>query len=517
MTEEPVYYIRWKGREDGPYSVMRIREMLKARKINGAYQVNTSTGWMLAQDFLNQVDAADQAATDELLAEEARLAAEQEISQPLQREDQPSLDQRFSSGPQSESKVSSGMAESRPSLIPESKTEKSKTAMRAPKASNKPSEDKYFLYIDRQKKGPFNKEAVNIMLNAGKATPETLVWTRELGEWVKLSNFSEFEKNSQKRASKTSSWSIPSWRKSWLVWPLYGLGVLLFAGIGFFIYKFLQNVVEMPSIISGETSEEVLAQKVAFVVCGKSGINKNGKEFEFPMGTGSGFLVSGDGYVFTNKHVVETAANFNRARQQIEKEKARYGLEELKSTVWVFLGADKKFEAEIVHISDEYDFAILKAEGLRDYPYFPLSSSQTVNRGTEVNTLGFPGASMEQMRSAEDEAEIHAKEKKGVQDYFQKSDFEYVQKSGSVSVVKDLKRGIVIEHDASINYGNSGGPLVDHSGVVVGINTWTSVGRVEKTGDGSDIVLDPKGTFFSLSVKQLQDEIEKYGIDVKWD
>jgi hypothetical protein len=50
---------------------------------------------------------------------------------------------------------------------------------------------KYHLYWEGQKKGPFNKEAVQIMVNAGKATPDTLVWTEDLGDWVALSGYRE--------------------------------------------------------------------------------------------------------------------------------------------------------------------------------------------------------------------------------------------------------------------------------------------------------------------------------------
>ena len=50
----------------------------------------------------------------------------------------------------------------------------------------------------------------------------------------------------------------------------------------------------------------------------------------------------------------------------------------------------------------------------------------------------------------------------------------------------------------------------------MGINSWASVGRVEKVG-GDALVIDPKGTFFSLSLSQLKSEIVKYGIELHWD
>ena len=51
--------------------------------------------------------------------------------------------------------------------------------------------------------------------------------------------------------------------------------------------------------------------------------------------------------------------------------------------------------------------------------------------------------------------------------------------------------------------------------MVVGMNTWTSIGRVEQVGEEA-LVIDPKGTFFSLSLNQFKSEIAKYGIELHW-
>mgnify|MGYP001345613465 CR=1 FL=1 len=82
----------------------------------------------------------------------------------------------------------------------------------------------------------------------------------------------------------------------------------------------------------------------------------------YPGATGSGFLVTADGYVLTNKHVIEDIDNLGRAKTLLSNAKERLGLETLEPTVWVFFGKDSVHAAEIVHVSDEFDFAVLKQQ-----------------------------------------------------------------------------------------------------------------------------------------------------------
>ncbi len=93
--------------------------------------------------------------------------------------------------------------------------------------------------------------------------------------------------------------------------------------------------------------------------------------------------------------------------------------------------------------------------------------------------------------------------------YFKPRDLEYSSSSGTVSRSVNeevgrigLDRRLWIEHNATINPGNSGGPLLDEEGTVVGINTLGG----------------PKGTgiFWSLSLRQLKDEIHRYSPNTIW-
>ncbi|MDC1005405.1 trypsin-like peptidase domain-containing protein [Opitutales bacterium] len=531
MTEQK-YKLLWRGKESGPYTPSEIRQLWESQKINGAYQVVLDSGLVLVEEFLPKFE------------EEKEI----EISSQTQ------LLQTYAAAESQRQETAL--------IEAERLRQQNEQLNRKQKLAENHSGKKYFLFINNQKKGPFTQKAIQIQIDGGKADSNTMIWTEEVGDWVQLSGYSEFdlsEKSSNRKIFTGIAFSF--------------VLVLLLLGAGYGYLKMeeiklaerkvqatLQNseveivektddednkilVSELDEVISVEPSakqgtdeppavlekdvhsessidslnEEIIKQKVAFVVCGWKGITMEGEKVERYDATGSGFLVNQNGYIFTNQHVVEDVDNDSRAKSKIEEFKTKNNFEEVHPTVWVFFGEDEKYQAEIIHVSEKYDFAILKAKGLRNKHYFNLSSSDKIKRGTKVYTLGFPGKS-----GVLTEGEEHLKfDKKGVQDFFSKSDFGYVQKAGEVSVVKNtLREGTVIEHDASINAGNSGGPLADKYGTVHGINTWGAASKLQQLSDGKNkkIKIDvAHGIFFSLSIAQLRTEIMKNDVDVTWE
>jgi serine protease Do len=145
--------------------------------------------------------------------------------------------------------------------------------------------------------------------------------------------------------------------------------------------------------------------------------------FQSGVGSGSGFIVSPDGLVVTNQHVVEGAGS-----------------------VEVFIdGEDRPLNARILGVSECNDLAVLDLEG-DDYPYFEWFEGP-VNAGIDVWAAGFP-----------------------------MGDPEYSISRGSV--VKAEADGetewasfdFSIEHDATTEPGNSGGPVITEDGRVVGVH-----------------------------------------------
>jgi S1-C subfamily serine protease len=172
-------------------------------------------------------------------------------------------------------------------------------------------------------------------------------------------------------------------------------------------------------------------------------------------GMGSGIIVSENGYVITNSHVVQGS---DRVR--------------------VTLATGKKVVGDVLGDDPAVDVAIVKLP-LTDLPAAPLGDSDALNVGQGVIAIGNPLG------------------------------FERTVTSGIVSATNRNLRGEgavldnLIQTDASINPGNSGGPLVDLGGRVIGINTAVIQPPYGGSGLGFAVPIN--------TTKQVLQDIVKYG------
>lgn len=228
--------------------------------------------------------------------------------------------------------------------------------------------------------------------------------------------------------------------------------------------------------------------------------------YELLLGsTGTCFLISPDGYAITNKHVIEEYTKVKRASEKITKIKNGWKFEDLKPRLWVFLDGDlnNPHETEVVFESSVYDLAILKISGIQNNPFYRLHSGESIPRGTDVFVLGFPGAARDEITPEESLEKYQRALKDDIKKWFKESDLKYSQTDGTVSVVADRSGfGLAITHNADVNSGNSGGPLMTENGCVVGINTLSHRGA--------------SGIFISLAVtdKGVIEEIKEAVPDV---
>jgi len=181
------------------------------------------------------------------------------------------------------------------------------------------------------------------------------------------------------------------------------------------------------------------------------GTRQNGTEKQ-EVGGGSGFIISADGLVVTNKHVVSD-------------DQAEY---------MVLMNDEKKYPAKVLARDPVNDLAILKIEA-KDLPMVELGDSDNLKAGQSVIAIG---NALGEFRN-----------------------------TVSVGVISGLARSItaggagtsenltnIIQTDAAINPGNSGGPLLNIAGQVIGINTAVAQGA--------------QGIGFAIPINEMKQSIE---------
>ena len=151
----------------------------------------------------------------------------------------------------------------------------------------------------------------------------------------------------------------------------------------------------------------------------------SGQAFE---SVGSGIIVTVDGYILTNHHVVEKAS-------------------EIHVTVFDQTGATKRYHAELIRSSARVELALLKIDPVVPLTPAPLGDSGKVMIGDPVIAIGSPFG-LDQTVS------------QGI----------ISGHRNSVTIEGVVHKGL-LQTDAAINRGNSGGPLVNGSGEVIGVNT----------------------------------------------
>jgi serine protease Do len=178
---------------------------------------------------------------------------------------------------------------------------------------------------------------------------------------------------------------------------------------------------------------------------------------QFQHGIGSGVIISPDGYIITNNHVVEGATDIK-----------------------VTLGDRRILSAKLIGTDSLTDLAVIKIDG-SNFPNVPLGDSTQLRPGQTVLAFGNPFG------------------------------FRFTVTRGIVSALNrpnpynddPRKPGQYIQTDAAINQGNSGGPLVNARGEVIGINTF---------------LISPSGSFsgmgFAIPTQIVQptvDSLVRYG------
>ncbi len=196
--------------------------------------------------------------------------------------------------------------------------------------------------------------------------------------------------------------------------------------------------------------------------------------------SGTGFVINREGYIATNFHVIEAHLEMS----------------------WPIVVADRgageedRRPAQLVEAFPGEDLAILRVEGLERPPVtFAGISEDQPAKGVQVFAIGFPGVG-DRLGPVDDASFV----------------------PGAVSRVflgpwtEDAPAIQIIQHTAPTNPGNSGGPLADRCGRVIGINSQREVRIVFGPG-GIPLVTDPiQGVFYASHAAVLMDKLQGLGI-----
>lgn len=168
---------------------------------------------------------------------------------------------------------------------------------------------------------------------------------------------------------------------------------------------------------------------------------------------GSGFIVDKSGYILTNQHVIDDAAR-----------------------ITVKLDSGEEFAAKVIGTDDETDLAVLKIDAGRDLPFVKLGNSEQARVGEWVLAMGSPFG-LTRTVTAGIVSQTNRETPQGTA--FQK----------------------FIQTDAAINKGNSGGPLVNMNGEVIGVNSQIATSTGDYNGVGFALPSNEAGNVYQQIVK----------------
>ncbi len=202
--------------------------------------------------------------------------------------------------------------------------------------------------------------------------------------------------------------------------------------------------------------------------------------------TGTGFVINSQGVVVTNHHVVHDYI-YHEDTDTVEYFAA--------DDLYVFPNnSDSYFDAELVWASVDYDLAILKVDHLTS-PSITISGAELLV-GEDVWAVGFPGEA-----DSGDDWAANVTVTDGV-----------VSRMYNGSWGDTPAELLIIQHTAEVNPGNSGGPLFDDCGRVIGVNTQAAL-----TVIGDIRVPSATGIYWSSHFSVLERLLRQHGIEYQSD
>jgi putative serine protease PepD len=218
------------------------------------------------------------------------------------------------------------------------------------------------------------------------------------------------------------------------------------------------------------SAAEIYSRVGTAVVEVRAASGGDGGPFDQPgEATGSGFVIDGEGHVITNQHVVDGAEQ-----------------------VSVVTADGESHDADVVGTDPSTDIALLDVVNDADLPVLTLGSSETLSVGDPVVAIGSPFG---------------------------------LQGTVTAGIVSGLDREIqapdgfaidgAIQTDAALNSGNSGGPLLDAQGRVVGVNSQIETRTGGNVGIGYAVPIDTAKTVVEQLLEDGSAEHAYLGVQLR--
>ena len=182
-----------------------------------------------------------------------------------------------------------------------------------------------------------------------------------------------------------------------------------------------ENTVHSVVHVKNTTTQRVFRDPFAFMF----GNGRGGTQEQLQVGTGSGVIISEDGFIVTNNHVIQNASELE-----------------------VTLNDNRTYKATLVGTDSKMDIALLKIEADEKLPFAIFGDSDDIKVGEWVLAVGNPYNLTSTVTAGIVSAKARDLSNNGIQSF--------------------------IQTDAAVNPGNSGGALVNTRGELVGINTMIS-------------------------------------------
>lgn len=307
-----------------------------------------------------------------------------------------------------------------------------------------------------------------------------------MSEWNRGGQFEQVQLNPAPNPMVSDSGKQRKSRKSLLmmiVLPLTALSSALlggFAGSYLYGYSYLQLNQPAPIVVN-ETTQVSWATGAAAAAA--PSVVTLSVASDFGGGSGSGVILSSDGYILTNAHVVTLGGDTDQARISVR--------------TW----DGNVFEAELIGTDSTNDLAVIKIDA-NDLKPISFADSSKLNVGSNVVAIGAP-LGLESTVTQGIVSALNRTIQVASSEVQDGAGLEFWNESASVPPIS-LQ---VIQTDAAINPGNSGGALVNELGELVGINV-----AIATAGNGASGSIGVGFAIPANLAKRVADEITSQGV-----